>query len=187
MTQNGDSSRFVWYDLVKGRELQQGDILRNCPLISPPSLQVLTKGGAGESKVEMQDAIVLSQSCDLAEREDGECKAEQVILCPIYSRSSLSSDPNFSKAQTWEDARRGKHANQTVLNKCEIPGYEFDYHLVSLDKVFSLQLDLVRELAVEAGERVRLNPPYREHLSQAFARCFMRVGLPVDIPSFRGK
>jgi hypothetical protein len=27
-------------------------------------------------------------------------------------------------------------------------------------------------------------PPYREHLSQAFARYFMRVGLPSDIPSF---
>jgi hypothetical protein len=34
--------------------------------------------------------------------------------------------------------------------------------------------------------RLRLLPPYREHLSQAFARFFMRVGLPVPIalPSF---
>lgn len=29
--------------------------------------------------------------------------------------------------------------------------------------------------------RLRLLPPYREHLSQAFARFFMRVGLPVPI------
>jgi len=27
--------------------------------------------------------------------------------------------------------------------------------------------------------------PYREHLAQAFARFFMRVGLPVDISPFR--
>ena len=33
-------------------------------------------------------------------------------------------------------------------------------------------------------QRLRLNPPYREHLSQAFARFCMRVGLPVDIPPF---
>ena len=26
---------------------------------------------------------------------------------------------------------------------------------------------------------------YREHLSQSFARFFMRVGLPVNIPPFR--
>ena len=31
--------------------------------------------------------------------------------------------------------------------------------------------------------RKRLLPPYREHLSQSFARYFMRVGLPTDIPA----
>lgn len=30
-------------------------------------------------------------------------------------------------------------------------------------------------------EHLRLLPPYREHLSQAFARYFMRVGLPQDL------
>ena len=44
---------------------------------------------------------------------------------------------------------------------------------------------LVRELAASQGPRLRLNPPYREHLAQAFARFFMRVGLPVDIPPSR--
>jgi hypothetical protein len=40
----------------------------------------------------------------------------------------------------------------------------------------------MRQRAVRAGDRLRLLPPYREHLSQAFARYFMRVGLPQDIP-----
>ena len=30
-----------------------------------------------------------------------------------------------------------------------------------------------------------MRSPYREHLAQAFARYFMRVGLPVDIPAFK--
>jgi hypothetical protein len=30
-----------------------------------------------------------------------------------------------------------------------------------------------------------MNMSYREHLSQAFARFFMRVGLPIDIQKFR--
>ena len=34
---------------------------------------------------------------------------------------------------------------------------------------------------------VTLLPPYREHLSQAFARFFMRVGLPLDIAPFHKK
>ena len=44
----------------------------------------------------------------------------------------------------------------------------------------------LEDLIAERGtKRLRLLPPYREHLSQAFARFFMRVGLPVDIPPFR--
>jgi len=50
--------------------------------------------------------------------------------------------------------------------------------------VFSLPVRFVRKKAAD-GRRLRLLPPYREHLSQAFARFFMRVGLPVDIPAFR--
>jgi len=39
----------------------------------------------------------------------------------------------------------------------------------------------LRGLAQRGEPRLRLRPPYREHLSQAFARFFMRVGLPTDI------
>jgi hypothetical protein len=31
-----------------------------------------------------------------------------------------------------------------------------------------------------------MRSPYREHLAQSFARYFMRVGLPVNIPPFIG-
>ncbi|MBD5492017.1 MAG: hypothetical protein HDR16_07880 [Lachnospiraceae bacterium] len=43
------------------------------------------------------------------------------------------------------------------------------------------QGDIAKEMAFKNGKRLRLCPPYREHLSQAFARYFMRVGLPVNI------
>ena len=35
------------------------------------------------------------------------------------------------------------------------------------------------------GLRWRLQSPFREHFSQAFARFFMRVGLPAAIPPFK--
>jgi hypothetical protein len=38
------------------------------------------------------------------------------------------------------------------------------------------------EAIIKVKPHKRLLPPYREHLSQSFARYFMRVGLPVDIP-----
>jgi hypothetical protein len=56
---------------------------------------------------------------------------------------------------------------------------------VDFRRVFSLPLGFMRGLATAQGNRLRLLPPYREHLSQSFARFFMRVGLPEDIPAFK--
>ena len=38
---------------------------------------------------------------------------------------------------------------------------------------------------VGLGPRGRLQSPFLEHLSQAFARFFMRIGLPSTVPEFR--
>jgi len=45
-------------------------------------------------------------------------------------------------------------------------------------------LKLFGQLRAENGETLRLLSPYKEHLSQSFARFFMRVGLPIDIDPF---
>jgi len=52
-------------------------------------------------------------------------------------------------------------------------------------RVYSLPVAFVRMQAEKSLPHLRLLPPYREHLSQAFARFFMRVGLPLNIPPFR--
>jgi hypothetical protein len=39
--------------------------------------------------------------------------------------------------------------------------------------------------AMRLGPRWRLRSPFLEHFSQAFARFFMRVGLPSSIPEFK--
>jgi len=57
--------------------------------------------------------------------------------------------------------------------------------VVDFRGVYSVTFDFLVELAQKRDKRLRLLPPYREHLSQAFARFFMRVGLPVDIPPFK--
>ena len=57
--------------------------------------------------------------------------------------------------------------------------------MVDFRNVYGVPFGFLEELSASRGERLRLLPPYREHLSQAFARFFMRVGLPTDIPSFR--
>jgi len=72
-----------------------------------------------------------------------------------------------------------------LLNRCDIKGHTQDFMLVDLGRVHTLSIGMVRDFAGRQGLRIRRLPPYREHLAQAFARFFMRVGLPIDIPAFR--
>lgn len=56
--------------------------------------------------------------------------------------------------------------------------------MVDFHRLFTLPKVFVTHFAVDAGKRLRLRSPYREHLAQAFARYFMRVGLPHDARGF---
>jgi len=54
--------------------------------------------------------------------------------------------------------------------------------LVDFHEIFTVPRAFLESLIKQRGKiRFRLLPPYREHLSQAFARFFMRVGLPIPI------
>ena len=56
-----------------------------------------------------------------------------------------------------------------------------DYYIINFKDIFSIPVSMAKKIACQNGKRLRLCPPYREHLSQAFARYFMRVGLPINI------
>lgn len=77
--------------------------------------------------------------------------------------------------------RRGNIPGYHVLRGSDIEGWNKDNYVVDFRNVYSLPSQFLKSLAAKRGKRLRLLPPYREHLSQAFARFFMRVGLPVPI------
>jgi hypothetical protein len=72
-----------------------------------------------------------------------------------------------------------------MLAAWEVGSFKSDVRVVSFAQVFSMPFTYVAALAASPAPRLRLQPPYREHLAQAFARFIMRVGLPVDIPPFK--
>ena len=53
--------------------------------------------------------------------------------------------------------------------------------IVDFNNIYTIPKNLAKEIAKQNKIRLRLCPPYREHLSQSFARFFMRVGLPINI------
>jgi hypothetical protein len=72
-----------------------------------------------------------------------------------------------------------------LLSASDFAGTVSEIRVVDFRRVSALPLTFLRTRVLTQQRRLRLLPPYREQLSQAFARFFMRVGLPVDIPAFR--
>lgn len=166
---------YPWYEIVGGSEpILQGDFVNSCPIVIPilamePDKQV-------SADVVEYNVVIMSQSCDLTHK-----KLDLVLVCPIWPLSETESN-HFKSGKGKEELRRGNVPGYHLLNKCDIEGFETDYLVVDFRNVYGVPFDY---LAKRSDRRLRLLPPYREHLSQAFARFFMRVGLPVDIPSFR--
>ena len=171
--------KYQWYEIIDGKEpLLQGDFINSCPIVIPPTAIESAKVSA---EVIEYDVAIMSQSCDLEQK-----KIDLVLVCPVWFLSEFEGRSKFFREKSGKEAlRQGNVPGYHLLNKCEIKEFERDYLVVDFRSVYSVPFDFILELARKMERRVRLLPPYREHLSQAFARFFMRVGLPVDIPAFR--
>lgn len=172
------AKEYPWFEVVDSDEsLLQGDFITECPIVIPPS-QISDEV---EVRVFNYNVAVMSQSCDLEQR-----KIELVLVCPFWPLSEFEKRKPYYKGSSGKEAlRRGYLPGYHLLNKCEIDGFKTDYLVVDFRAVYSVPFDFLIDFAGAKGKRLRLLPPYREHLSQAFARFFMRVGLPVDIPEFK--
>jgi hypothetical protein len=184
LTASPVANDYPWYALVEGADLLQGDFLDQCPILIPPDdFQIPVLGEPTEIRVELRtyDVVIMSQSCDLEQE-----KLDLVLVCPHWSLERLANDNDFFKSSAGkEQLRRGNVPGYHLLAPCELSEAKRDIQVVDFRSVYSLPYKFVKSFATRGGKRLRLLPPYREHLSQAFARFFMRVGLPVDIPPFR--
>ena len=173
---------YPWFQIVSGSALEQGDILEGCPVFLPRA----DLSGAEDDVIffdeELRDVMLLSQTCDLVA---GREKVSEVLLCPLWQRTQLVAPHYLATPKGMEDARRGILPGFHVLAGCSLPGFDREVRVVDFRRVYSLPVAFVRRQADKSLPRLRLLPPYRKHLSQSFARFFMRVGLPVNIPPFQ--
>ena len=135
------------------------------------------------------DVVVMTQACDL---EEG--KVVNVTLCahsPLAEwkrswRDSMKAKSQVPTDKAWrgqcEDIKNGYVWNLSMLNAGGIEDIQLEHRIVDFHEVFTVPREFLESLLRERDERrLRLLPPYREHLSQAFARFYMRVGLPVAV------
>jgi len=172
----------TWYELVEDNaNIEQGDFIINCPVIIPP--KKIVDNEEYETEVKEYNVIIMSQSCDLQQK-----KLRIVLVCPFYELEFVSNQKKlFKEAEMRESLRRGHLPGYHLLNKPLIDAFNDDYLVVSFRDVFGINYNFLKDFVNDNPQRLRLLSPYREHLSQAFARFFMRVGLPSDIPKFSDK
>jgi hypothetical protein len=169
------SDNSSWYITLDSTDpLSQGELIKNCPVIIPPKKLDQKKYILN---VKQYDVIIISQSCDIEQE-----KIDYILLCPFYTLNKLEKiSPLFKNPIGKEVLRRGNINGLHLLNICP---YIDEYLVVDFRKVFSIFKSFLLNHVNEGVKRITLKSPYREHLSQTFARFFMRVGLPSDIPPF---
>jgi hypothetical protein len=134
----------------------------------------------------------MTQACDLAAG-----KVPDIVLCPCtdidefkaaWAEGRIERNEAVTEkawAGVCRELRQGRAWHQAILQDCQPAppnSISMKHQVVDFYRVFSLPAAFLRPWSSSvARNRIRLLPPYREHLSQAFARFFMRVGLPQDI------
>lgn len=173
-------AEYNWYENISNSgDLSQGDFIEDCPILKPPPNISLEEDN--DIEIDYINTIILSQSCDLLND-----KIQIVLVCPYitlkYFLDNLPENQKSSgaKKKAIDNLRKGYLPGYHLLNKQEEIGLE-DYIVVDFRNVYGVHINNLKEIASNLQNRIRLLPPYREHLSQAFARYFMRVGLPQDI------
>jgi hypothetical protein len=168
----------AWYETVEGATLEQGDVLFACPIVvPPPNLTFPLSSATSPAELQLTDVVVMTQSCDLVND-----KLEDIILCPHWDlKEAGKMDPALGKKDTWKLILKGQRYQYAMLEQWQGQGISMGIRIVDFGRIFSLPRNFVMQFAASKGKRLRLCSPYREHLSQSFARFFMRVGLPQDI------
>lgn len=143
--------------------------------------------GEGEidSHIDEYNMVIMSQSCDIQNN-----KIDNVLVCPVLTFDELGK---YASSGERNKLKKGEIISYHLMNKCELEDLSYcglsdllrEYLVVDFRNAYSIPLSFLNEgMETRHEKRLRLLPPYKEHLSQAFARFIMRVGLPDEIPDF---
>ena len=178
-TMQQEEKEYPWYRTIEGDSLCQGDFLHDFEVLIP---EVSTQSDQVPAQYRKLDVVIMTQTCDIVQGN-----VESLLLCPCWNlwefiNAAEKKGVNWGRGQR-EALRRGNLPGYYLTNEADQDGLKMDLTIVDFHEVYTAPTNLVKDFALRTGKRLRLLPPYREHLAQAFARFFMRVGLPVDIAS----
>jgi hypothetical protein len=177
-----------WWLAVTGPSLEQGELIPDLPV--PVTRTVVFEGGQPVrvgTHLEVVDALVLTQTCDLVQG-----KAAEVLVCSVVSWDVLvgtelaRGNSMVAGSPFIEKLIEGAIPPLSLLHRRQARP-SLPWSVANFRRLYTVEKSYIDDVLVERGtaRRLRLRSPYREHLAQAFARYFMRVGLPHDAGDFR--
>ena len=170
-----------WVEASSDEPIGQGEHLLSCEVPEFGTHFKESNGNPAKIGLRAANLIVVTQSCDLANS-----KVSHVALCPIYTLPEFEGG-NPGVAKNWESIRQGRMEGLHLLGSQTDPRDNQSSLVVDFRQIYSLPFQYASTHAKSQTKRFRLRSPFLEHFSQAFARFFMRVGLPSPIPPYGKK
>ena len=104
-----------WYEVTRGSELLQGDLLHNCPIPRVRGLEhwPLRAGQPLEVDIDQEDVVIVSQSCDLANDKIQDVVLAQVLDWAVACRALIRQGNTFVRSQNFR--RAGTHLRRDTV------------------------------------------------------------------------
>ncbi|CAN5895957.1 hypothetical protein BH23ACT8_BH23ACT8_25420 [soil metagenome] len=171
-----------------GVELEQGDLIRDLPVpVVTSATGSVQEGFRLQAEVEIVDAVVLTQTCDLVQGKAGEVLLGRVVVWRDLVEAEWAAGNTMVKSARFIDNLIKGAVPPVSLLHARDRRPDWPWSVVDFRQLYTVRIDYLRRDLSRRGtaQRLRLRSPYKEHLAQAFARYFMRVGLPHDAAAFR--
>lgn len=174
-----------WWEEVAGSELAQGDVLAE---VEVPRVPELPTDEAHRAEIDVEtvdlDVIVLTQTCDLEHAKQEEVLVGRVVSWIDFAVAQVAAGNQAIRSREFARNLRNGTIPPLHLLRPHDGDPVLPWSLVHFRELHTVARSQLQRHAGRQSSRLRLRSPYREHLGQAFARFFMRVGLPLDVGDF---
>lgn len=162
--------REAWY--FSPGEVLQGTLVQGVPEAFLRSVEPLEAGVIHHSI-----GIVLTQSCDIR-------KTSRLLLARVAPYQKIYELGGYFAGSEFAEALVDGMAVGHFLLPPRLYETDSSWLVVSFRETFHVNREFCEEWVSQKAHQIdALRPPYREYLSQAYARFVMRVGMPPESDS----
>lgn len=163
----------TWFH-TPGQGLEQAELLANYPLGQVVSLSLEDEADVA---VEVVDAIILTQSCDIP-------KSAQDFL--LVARALQYEEVRLAGGELASKEGRIKLSRGLAIAQFLIPpnSWGWSWTVIDFRQIYVVNKEEVNRHALSQDSRIALQSPAKESLAQGFARFMMRIGLEQPLSAF---